>query len=229
MHRDDEYRAAQETLQDLSAHVKTEEATGFNPSGITLDACVVAESSETDLPSVVATDPTRIPSQSHLPDSSGTETSSMSASESSAFRTFASVDGETEEVKNMQLRALFPDLKAYDVQYSLKKSNGDFQVALDDLLNIQYLESTGQQPKGVDGFDQTDGNLSTRKRKKKGRKSPQNDGSSTSSSALPLGSSGKESKRKNGARRSLSGQYTELSIIQIRKTSHISLVDLTSP
>lgn len=62
---------------------------------------------------------------------------------------------------------MFPEIKAFDVKYALKKCNGDFQSALDHLLNMQYLEETGQQTKGVDGFAEVQ---APAKRKGKGKK-----------------------------------------------------------
>ncbi|UNI18111.1 hypothetical protein JDV02_004401 [Purpureocillium takamizusanense] len=80
---------------------------------------------------------------------------------------------------------MFADLKPYDVEYSLKKANGDVQTALDDLLNIQYLTSTGQQMKGIDGFfTPEDATASKGKRKKKGKKAP-NPGSDLADTTPP--------------------------------------------
>lgn len=65
---------------------------------------------------------------------------------------------------------MFCDLKPYDVKYALTKNNGDFQPALDDLLNLQYLQATGQQSKGIDGFFTGDDDAPSKsKRKKKGK------------------------------------------------------------
>lgn len=64
---------------------------------------------------------------------------------------------------------MFPEMKQFDVKYALKKCNADFQAALDQLLNMQYLEETGQQTRGVDGFAQLQ-EPKKRKGKGKGRK-----------------------------------------------------------
>lgn len=76
---------------------------------------------------------------------------------------------DSEQGKLEQLRGMFPELKEYDVNYAFKKAKGDFQVALDDLLNIQYLQATGQQVKGLDGFFHPD-SQATSKSKSKRRK-----------------------------------------------------------
>lgn len=80
-------------------------------------------------------------------------------------------NNESEEDKVLQLQCLFPELKEYDIKHSLKRANGDFQAALDDLLNIQYLQSTGQQLKGVEGFFQPDEEIGKKKRNKRKGKS----------------------------------------------------------
>lgn len=72
--------------------------------------------------------------------------------------------------KSLQLRAMFPEIKEFDVGYALKKCNNDFQSALEHLLNMQYLEETGQQTKGIDGFAQLEEPRKQRKGKGKGRK-----------------------------------------------------------
>lgn len=67
---------------------------------------------------------------------------------------------------------MFDDLKEFDIHHSLKKANGDFQTALDDLLNIQYLQSTGQFTRGIDGFFQPDETAPRKRGKKKKGKAP---------------------------------------------------------
>lgn len=66
--------------------------------------------------------------------------------------TLTSFNGDSEETKFLNLRCMFGELKEYDVKHALRKANGDFQTALDDLLNVQYLQSTGQQTRGIDAF-----------------------------------------------------------------------------
>lgn len=82
-----------------------------------------------------------------------------------------SFNQDSEESKLAQLHNIFTELKEYDIKYALKKASGDFQTALDDLLNIQYLQSTGQQAKGIDGFFQPDEEVGKKSRgKRKGKK-----------------------------------------------------------
>lgn len=56
------------------------------------------------------------------------------------------------------------------MKYALKKCNNDFQSTLNHLLNMQYLEETGQQTRGIDGFAQLEEPRKQRKGKGKGRK-----------------------------------------------------------
>ncbi|PHH89018.1 hypothetical protein CDD83_6765 [Cordyceps sp. RAO-2017] len=141
------YDAARATLQDLAQHVPSEEATGFNPSGIPL---MLDEGSD------------------EARDDSVASTSLSLSQNCTALPRLTSFDNDSEEAKTLLLRSMFAELGGYDVKHSLQKANGNFQAALDDLLNIHYLKSTGQQPKGIDGFFQT-GHLPPfqRKRKKK--------------------------------------------------------------
>lgn len=91
------------------------------------------------------------------------------------------------------LQNMFAELKPYDIEYALKKADGDFQVALDDLLNIQYLQSTGQQMKGVDGFFVADS--ATKPNKRKTKKKKKKNGKRVISSDLDLSSDGTSSPR----------------------------------
>jgi hypothetical protein len=77
---------------------------------------------------------------------------------------------DSEEDKVLQLRYMFSELKAYDIEHAMKKAKGDFQVALDDLLSVQYLTSTGQRPKGVDAFSKPESTSQMHKSKRKKNK-----------------------------------------------------------
>jgi hypothetical protein len=71
---------------------------------------------------------------------------------------------------------MFTALKEFDIKTALRKANGDFQTALDDLLNIQYLESAGERRRGVDGFftPEEDEAPGTAGKGKRGRKTRRN-------------------------------------------------------
>ena len=54
---------------------------------------------------------------------------------------------------------MFPTLKELDLRNAVETHGGDLDKAIDELQNLQYLEETGQRPKGVDGLlcDDTQG------------------------------------------------------------------------
>ncbi|OAQ82348.1 smr domain-containing protein [Purpureocillium lilacinum] len=173
------YDAAKATLEDIAQSVPSEEATGFNPSGIP----IVPEGDSDGLkdePTTTAS-VSQPASQTNATDPSSV--GSAAADCSAAIPRLTSFDNDSQETKVLLLQSMFADLKPYDVEYALKKANGDVQTALDYLLNIQYLASTGQQMKGIDGFftPEETAASSKGKRKRQGKKalSPSSDLSDT--------------------------------------------------
>lgn len=163
-----EYESAQNILKDLAKDVPAEEATGFNPSGF-LE--VEDSSQDTKEESGKASTALTMPrSLTNAGDSSSAGQAALEPDQSWSIPQLTSFNNDTEEGKLQQLTAMFCDLKPYDIKYALTKNNGDFQPALDDLLNLQYLQATGQQSKGIDGFFTGDDETSHKpKRKKKGK------------------------------------------------------------
>ncbi|RDA87861.1 hypothetical protein CP532_2980 [Ophiocordyceps camponoti-leonardi (nom. inval.)] len=166
------FEAAHSTLQRLAHNVPSEEATGFNPSGIPVSRDEVRE--EAGEASTTSASLSRPTSQTIATDVSSVASSSSAAAAEPldiVKPRITSFDDDSEETKTRLLQSMFCDLRAFDIKYSLKKANGDFQSALDDLLDMQYLQSTGQQVKGIDGFfdheDDTSSNKKKRRRKKK--------------------------------------------------------------
>ncbi|POR37354.1 Uncharacterized protein TPAR_02431 [Tolypocladium paradoxum] len=187
------YDAAHATLQDLAQSVPSEEATGFNSSGIPV--LPEWESDEVRDEPTMSTSISHQASQIHGTDPSSTDTSSAAAEPHAAVPRLTTFDNDSKESKILLLQSMFSELKEYDVKYALKKANGDFQAALDDLLNIQYLQSTGQQKKGVDGFFKPDDAPSSKsKRKKKAKKglTPDSDLSLDGSPALGAETNGQD-------------------------------------
>jgi hypothetical protein len=70
--------------------------------------------------------------------------------------------------KEAALIETFPCLKPFDIKWSLRKSNGNASLAIEDLLNQVFLEENGSRYRGIEGFSETD--LNPRQRKGKGRK-----------------------------------------------------------
>ncbi|KAF9776924.1 hypothetical protein IL306_004828 [Fusarium sp. DS 682] len=167
-----QYKSAQTVLEGLAQHVTTEEATGFNPSGISnMPEDVNGDESTIETSSQQA-------SRAHDTDTtSASDQTTSTASTSYSIPRLTSFDDDSEENKVLLLQSMFSELKDFDIKHSLKKANGDVQTALDDLLNIQYLKSTGQEQKGIDGFFEPDEGVGKKKKrnKKKGKKAPGNE------------------------------------------------------
>ena len=155
-----QHATATSILQNIADTAVAEEATGFNPSGTSQPQDEGLDDSTTD------TSTSHERSNPHNADSSSAG-GSVSTDAGYTIPRLTSFNGKTEEDKCQQLRSMFSELKPYDVDYALKKANGDFQAALDDLLNVQYLASTGQRVKGVDGFFEMDRSASPAKTKRK--------------------------------------------------------------
>ncbi|KAG6008893.1 hypothetical protein E4U21_003705 [Claviceps maximensis] len=175
------YIKARSTLENLAQHVSSEEASGFNPSGILLAAEEDEEEGDEEaghhhvspleqVDSLTTTDSNNTSQASGTNRSSTDESSHASDSSAHVITRLTSFNKESEEDKLLVLQGMFAELKPYDVSYALKKAHGDFQMALDDLLNIQYLQSTGQQLKGVDGFFVADSTTKSGNRKRSKKK-----------------------------------------------------------
>lgn len=67
------------------------------------------------------------------------------------------------------LAGIFPGLKPYDIQYSLKKAKLDLNATVDDLMTRAFLEETGSQAQGIDAFLGTSSSKAPRKQKVKKR------------------------------------------------------------
>ncbi|KJZ74581.1 hypothetical protein HIM_05931 [Hirsutella minnesotensis 3608] len=149
------FDAARSTLQGLAQNVPSEEASGFNASGIPIcDGASDAPKGDCTT-SASGSHPS---SRTHATESSSADTCTSSTAEEqlAGIPRLSSFDGDTHESKVLVLQSMFAELSEYDIKHSLKKANEDFQVALDNLLNVQYLRSTGQDAKGIEAFLQPD-------------------------------------------------------------------------
>lgn len=168
--KDSEYESAKTILEGLAKDVSSEEATGFNPSGM-------GESPEetTDGLSTTETSNSQHPSRANDTDTTTSDLTPSSSGGLYSMPVLDTFDEDSEESKILSLQNMFTELKEYDIKNSLKQANGDFQTALDNLLNIQYLKSTGQQPMGIDGFfrpedEFTEVSKKKRRNRKKGKR-----------------------------------------------------------
>lgn len=180
---------ARATLQTIAKDVPAEEATGFNPSGV---ADTLSSGDGTNEP---GNQTSTFEASSHVRDTDSCYTSitspNLDAVEPPAPR-IRVFEGQSDEYQVLQLQEMFADLKIHDIQLAFRKAQGDFQAALEQLLNIQYLESIGERQKGVEAFFRPEGPSSgKRKRKKKGKQQRDSSsaiGSSSSSTITTPGS-----------------------------------------
>ncbi|KAK8053909.1 hypothetical protein PG996_013210 [Apiospora saccharicola] len=179
----EQFQIAREILLSISRDVEAEEATGFNPSGIGADEVVdinklnlddadetAAAVNESDVKSSDGLTTTTDSSQGQsLFSASSSKASTIDASETFRVGVF---DGLRDAEKEEQLLSMFTSLKPVDVRLALKKNKGDASLAIDHLLNIEWLEQTGQRVKG---------RKRKGKKKKAGVRVPESKGSSPSS------------------------------------------------
>ncbi|KAL2755530.1 hypothetical protein ACRALDRAFT_2019286 [Sodiomyces alcalophilus JCM 7366] len=154
--------AARTTLQALAENVPAEEATGFNPSG-TSEAFSLDGLTDAKETSSLSRD-----SASHAMDSESSATT-YTDPPSDGF-TFAN---PAPRIRSYEGKSQGTQIAHLHEIWAFKKAEGDFQTALENLLNLQYLESTGERQKGIDGFfcPDSDGPIK-KKRKGKQRRAP---------------------------------------------------------
>ncbi|KAI0112444.1 hypothetical protein GGR51DRAFT_40826 [Nemania sp. FL0031] len=181
-----EFAAAREVLLAISTNVAAEEATGFNPSGFGGDEMAnislhdgaagseTMQAIESDLKSNDGLTSTTEGSRSHSRSVLSSTSSKTSGPEIPGILHVSALDNLTTEEKESRLAAMFVCLKPIDIKLTLQKTKGDADLAMDELLNLQLLEQTGQRPKGVDGFYVSDDDAPKvkKKRQKKMKKAP---------------------------------------------------------
>lgn len=168
-----EFAAAREVLLSISKDVAAEEATGFNPSGSGGYDLPRSEATGSDIKSNdgLATNTETL--SSHSRNTLSHSSSPTSECDVPGIIHVSTLDDLTHEGKVSQLAAMFVSLKHIDIKLALQKAKGDADLAMDELLNLQWLEQTGERPKGVDGFYKSDDDapLSKRQGRKKKKKS----------------------------------------------------------
>ncbi|RYP52277.1 hypothetical protein DL768_002489 [Monosporascus sp. mg162] len=222
-----EFAVAREVLLAISKDVEAEEATGFNPSGLGVNDVVDINASN----SGVGSDPTAsvveidIKSNSGLttttessqPLSLASGTSKTSTQETPALLHVSIFDGLGAEEKESQLCQMFKSLKPIDIKLALKKLKGDADLAIDELLNLQWLEETGQRVKGVDAFYVSEEEAPSKKKKaKKKKKVPKE-----RSRREPLSPGGTEQKN-------VADEEHDENIAYVSERLHMPMPDVTS-
>ena len=163
-------------LLGLSEVADVERATGFNPSGIPCEADVVESASSESAPADVSSKDDALSSAA----SQSTHTSSGARAKRSppGFRRQASSTVSeasstsqharlSEDEAVAQLAAIFVGLNKHEISLAVKRAKNDFDVAVEDLLNIQLLKDAGELPMGIDAFAREDDSVV---RKPKGKK-----------------------------------------------------------
>ncbi|OBT77443.1 hypothetical protein VF21_04228 [Pseudogymnoascus sp. 05NY08] len=154
------------TLDMLAEDAYAEESTGFDPSGSS--GATVGEGGDT-----VAQDN----SEGH-----STFAWSSTTDDTSFSQGFSTLGLEGSDLQNSQDKAAggegnsydaqfkgmdladkeavlvetFPDLKPYDIKWTLKKCKSDTEKAMEELLNQVYLEENVGRRQGVEGFSESD-------------------------------------------------------------------------
>ena len=165
-------RSVRAVLSSLAQNAEAEEATGFVPDGLGTGQKNAA-GNLTDVKSSHDTSRTK--------DSSGARGSLLSSGtshsdvgdEGGVVPRIDAFDDATEETKNKLLASMFPSLKQDQVDKTLGEAEGDFQVALDHLLTLQFLQSTEVRVRAIDAFfkpEDEEGHRAGPRRGKKKRK-----------------------------------------------------------
>lgn len=168
-----ELSVARQTLDILKEFVPDEEATGFDASGAS-GPDPLADIGENEggedgsqsgsgksLPGWMSqTDTTSISQGMSSVDLEGLDFSndgtSTGVNESGNGSYTAELDGLDGDGKQAALRAIFPTLKLFDIQWALKKYKGDPSLAIDELMTQAFLEENGGRQKGIDAFSESD-------------------------------------------------------------------------
>lgn len=177
-----ELEAATQLLSALSSEVATEETTGFDPSGASgLGLFTNDVESGRDGESASGrsqqgwksqTDDTSLSQELSVLGLEGLEFSDnggVKSREESPEKPYpSSIDSLDAEGQEAALIAIFPALKAFDVQWTLKKCKGDTGQAIDELMTQSFLEESGSRHRGIEAFSESE--LPSRRRKGKGNK-----------------------------------------------------------
>ncbi|KAI9640738.1 hypothetical protein NHQ30_011047 [Ciborinia camelliae] len=211
-------------LDMIQKDAEVEEATGFDPSGSSGGICTNGgeTSPEQNLRNGSVRNEDGSPSNQSVPGwSSYTDDTSLSQGMSSldlleglefssSDKTRIGVDNENgfaDSLREMDMESqetfllgTFPILKPYDVKHSLKKSKGDINLTIEDLLTQSFLEESGSRRRGIEAFSESHTPPQTRKQKgkRRGRKTEVSESSTvTDDSPLAIEASKWEMGRKD--------------------------------
>ncbi|CEO60804.1 hypothetical protein PMG11_05332 [Penicillium brasilianum] len=178
----DEVNTLRETLDSIRDLAIQQEDLPFDPSGTANDPLDDADMSAAR-PSSAGQDNLQphtdnTGSESYGLDRSDTRSSKSQTTSHSTYTIAADgslqfVGGSDKEKVNLLVH-MFPDISAFNIEQSLKKSNGDIEKSMDILLNLSFFEATADEdqvaiPKGVEGFMEEIPDIGRHKGRKKKR------------------------------------------------------------
>ncbi|KAL1881307.1 hypothetical protein Daus18300_001160 [Diaporthe australafricana] len=145
-----QFEEARAILQGLSQDAEAEEASRFVSNGV-----------DGDVDDLAALDGPANTNSSHSISGSKpcTDTSSRTDFSDTLSEQFESLELPSdvdvlaldEDGKVAELKTMFPLLKDMDIKFYLRKVDGDFTKACEELLSTQFLEENGLRPKGIEG------------------------------------------------------------------------------
>ena len=168
------YKQLCATLDELKRSAIVEESTTFDPSGSSaLQQDAHASEDSSDL--------ARSWHGEIASNSGATEDTDLTSTSQSLERVHLenflhdqAVEALSDQEKVAALNEMFPEIKAFDIEWALKKVRYSFGKAVEELLNQAFLEEEGVDTgiplvkRGVEGFSEP--NSGVRRKKKKGKK-----------------------------------------------------------
>lgn len=157
-----QFEEARAILQGLSQTAEAEEASRFNVGGVDGDVDCLSglegPANTNSSHSVSGSKPcTDISSRTDLSDTLSDQFESLD------LLNDVDVLALDEDGKIAELKVMFPLLKDMDIKFSLRKADGDFTKACEELLSTQFLEENGLRPKGIDGAFRDDDHVGHKK------------------------------------------------------------------
>jgi hypothetical protein len=155
---------ARNVLAQIAENVFVEQASGFDPSGQSGEADHAGDGDTETVAS--ATDSLGITTQA-----SSEPPAERSRAPAWTSETRPVINNGVAEAAIAALRGVFPSLKDIDITQAIRDAEGDLDRAVEQLQNLQFLEESGERPKGVDGFFREAEEASTGKSRRGEKKS----------------------------------------------------------
>ncbi|RFU71906.1 smr domain-containing, partial [Trichoderma arundinaceum] len=145
------YNDACAILRSLAQHAITEEASGFDSSGVSR---ILEDDAEDVIANKIPT--ARLSPEKGVKEDQISQYEDNGAASSAHSINISLLEGASTEFRMLesdavQLQNLFPDLKSLEIRQALIEANGVVATALDILLSVQYFHSAGHQPTSLNG------------------------------------------------------------------------------